>query len=104
MPSMMLIFRANFTEVVEITTTFTATPRGEQRFDSYIHVACIVRKITESTEERLDGQFTKQLKKLMEPVQIGDAYFKEMAEVQPGDNLEGLLDDLSTYKLEDEKE
>jgi hypothetical protein len=63
-----------------------------------------VRKITESTEERLDGEFTKQLKKLMEPVHIGDAHFKEMADVQPGDNLEGLLDDLSTYKLEDEKE
>lgn len=104
MPSMMLIFRANFTEVVEITTTFTATPREEQQFGSYIHVACIVRKITESTEERADGEFTKQLKKMMEPVQIGVAHFKRMTEVKKGDDLKGLLDDLSTFKLEDEKE
>ena len=103
MPSMMLIFRG--TEVVEITTTFTATPRGEQRFDSHITVVCMVREITaESSAERPDGECTKLLKKLMKPVHISDAYFTKMTELKKGDDLEGLLDDLPTLTLKDETE
>ncbi|XP_067048774.1 uncharacterized protein [Acropora muricata] len=78
-PSMMLIFRGNFTEVVEITTTFKATPKENQEFDSYIHVICIVRKI--STNEGNDGRFTRQLKELMVPVEIQDKYFEDMTKV-----------------------
>ena len=99
MPSMMLIFRGNFTEVVEITTTFTATPREDQRFNSYIHVTCIVRRITAESQspEHPDGEYTKLLKELMEkvkPIQIGDAYLKKMTEIKEGDELEDLLKDL----------
>lgn len=105
MPSMMLIFRGNFTEVVEIKTTFTAIPRGGQLFDSHIHVICIVRKITaESSAERPDGECTKLLKRLMKPVHISDAHYKKMTEVKEGDDLEGLLDDLPTFNLKDETE
>ena len=81
-PSMMLIFRGNCTEVVEITTTFTATPRGEQQFDSYIHVICIVREIAASTERCKDEEFTRQLKELMVPVKMQGEYFKKMTEVE----------------------
>ena len=78
MPSMMLIFRGNFTEVVEITTTFTATPRGDQQFASYIHVVCIVREIASSSESCNDKEFTRQLKELMVPVEIQKDYFEEI--------------------------
>lgn len=79
--SMMLIFRGNFTEVVEITTNFKATRREDQQFDSYIHVICNVREICESTEEGKDGKFTRQLKELMVPVEIQEEYFEEMTKV-----------------------
>ena len=102
---MMLIFRGNFTEVVEITTTFTATPKGEQQFESYIHVVCAVRKITaESSAEHPDGECTKLLKKLIKPVQISDAHFTKMTEIKKEDDFECLLDDLLTLNLEDESE
>ena len=105
MPSMMLIFRRNFTEVVEITTTFTATPRGDQRFDSHIFVICMVRKITaESSVERPDGECTKVLKKLMKPVHISDAYYTKMKELKEGDDLNGVLDVLPKLSLNDETE
>ena len=78
----MLIFRSNFTEVIEITTTFTATPRENQQFHSYIYVVCIVREISESTEEDEDGEFTRQLKELMVPVEIEEQYFKEVTKVK----------------------
>ena len=81
LPSMMLIFRGNFTEVVEITTTFTATPRGRQQFDSYVHAICIVREIVVSTEEGNDGKFTKQLKEMI-PIEIQKEYFEEMTKVE----------------------
>ena len=77
-PSMMLIFRGNFTEVVEITTTFKATLKEDQQFKSYIHVICIVREIS---KEGNDGTFTRQLKELMVPVEIQDKYFEEMTKV-----------------------
>ncbi|XP_078354147.1 uncharacterized protein LOC144638763 [Oculina patagonica] len=93
--SMMFIFRNNFTELVEITTTFTATPRGEQEFNSYIHVTCIVRQITEGN----DGESTKQLKMLVQPVHIQDNYFKEMTKVKEAKDLEKLPDALIELKV-----
>ena len=104
MPSMMLIFRGNFTEVVEITTTFTATRRGEQQFDSYIHVICIVREIVVSTEESKDDEFTRRLKELMVPVEIPGEYFKKMTKVDSKTGLPPaweLPDAFAELKVED---
>lgn len=105
MPSMMLVFRGNFTEVVEITTTFIAMPRGEHRFNSYIHVLCVVSEITaESSAKRLGGECTKLLKKVIKPVHISDDILRKMKELKKGDDLGGLLDDLPTFNLKDETE
>ena len=98
-PSMMLIFRGNFTEVVEITTTFKATLKENQEFDSYIHVICIVRKI--STKEGNDGRFTRQLKNLMVPVEIQEEYFEDMTKVK---EEEGLHDAFAKLKVGDTNE
>lgn len=99
MPSMMLFFRRYFT----ITTTFNATPREEQVFESYIHITCIVRKIKEGKDLK-DGEFTKQLKILMQPVTIQDEYFEEMTKVKAERDLENLPDPLSELKVEDKSE
>lgn len=51
--SMMLIFRNNFTAVVEIQTTAHATSRANDRpgmFESRIHVRCTYRKIKPGTD------------------------------------------------------
>ena len=106
LPSMMLIFRGNFTEVVEITTTFTATPKGEQKFDSYIHVTCIVRKIDASTgptEETKDGKFTKLLKELVH-LGIPKEYFEELTKIKKKKDLTPALqlsDAFAKLKVED---
>ena len=98
-PSMMLIFRENFTEVVEITTTFNATPIGGQQFDSYIHVTCVVRRI----DQGKDGRYTKRLKRYVQPVQIADKYFEKMTKVKEED-LDRLPDAFSDLEIEDEDE
>ena len=102
MPSMMVIFREGFTEVIEITTTFKATPRGNQRFDSYVHVTCIVQKIKEGK----DGNFTKQLKELMQPVKIEDEYFEKMTKVVEKKDLDlkSLPAALRKLEIKDEKD
>ena len=79
MPSMMLIIRGDFKEVVEITTTFTFTPRREQQFDSFIHVNCIVREIV--GKESKDDEFTRKLKELMVPGEIEGEYFEKLRKV-----------------------
>ena len=66
MPSMMLIFRNNATEVIEITTTFNATPSEENHFSSYVSVICQVRNISQGE----DGPHTTHLKKLMQTSNI----------------------------------
>lgn len=103
MPSMMLIFRGSFTEVVRITTIFTATPKGGQQFDSCIRVFCAVYKITpESSANHPDGEYTKLLRELMSL--ISDAHFTKMKNFKKEDDLNGLLDDLLTLNLKDEDE
>ncbi|XP_068684658.1 uncharacterized protein [Montipora foliosa] len=104
MPRMMLIFRENFTEVVEITTTFTATPREEQQFSSYIHVICIVRKISKPSEEGEDGKFTRRLKELKVPVEIHGEYFEEMTKVNAKTDLQQLGDAFAKLKVGDNNE
>ena len=94
----MLIFRQNFSEVVEITTTFNATRREEQEFRSFIHVICIVRNIL-PIEEGEDGKFTRQLKKWIQgPVKIPGEYFEDMRKVKKETDLP-QLDDAFAAKL-----
>ena len=92
MPSMMLIFRNNFTELIEITTTFNTTRREEHRFNSYVHVACIVREIREGE----DGPHTIRLKALMQPFNISVEYFDQvmsLRNVEDAQNLQSPLRD-----------
>ena len=92
MPSMMLIFRNNFTELIEITTTFNTTRREEHRFNSYVHVACIVREIREGE----DGPYTIRLKALMQPFNISVEYFDQvmsLRNVEDAQNLQSPLRD-----------
>lgn len=103
-PSMMLIFREyrDFSVVVEITTTFDATPREEQQFHSYIHVICIVRKITKEGE---DGTFTRQLKELMVPVfEMRREYLETMKKVKKETDLPQLHDAFAKLKVGDKNE
>lgn len=104
MNGMMLIFRENFTEVVEITTTFSATPKENKQFDSYIHVICIVRKICESTEEGNDGKFTRQLKELIVPVEVQKKYFEDMTKVKAEEDLPNLYDAFARLTVRDTNE
>ena len=58
MPSMVLIFRRNFSEVIEISTTFKALEVKKPRvaigtFDSYVNVRCIVRSISDPEDDIL---------------------------------------------------
>ena len=103
MPSMMLIFRENFTEVVEITTTFNATPKENQVFHSYIHVICIVREISPSKEGN-DGKFTRRLKELMVPVEIQEEYFESMTKVKEENGWQQLLHSFAKLNVGDTNE
>ena len=76
-PSMMVIFRKNFTELIEITTTFNATRREEHMFNSYVHVACTVRDISEDE----DGQLWHRFKEMMPLYDIPVEYFKAVVTV-----------------------
>ena len=95
LPSMMLIFRGNMTEVIEITTTFTATRNNEptNQFDSYVHVCCIVRSIR-SGDLSEDGRFTKQLKELMRPTFIKSSYYTSIRDAKSKDDLPDALQHL----------
>ena len=104
MPSMMLIFRNNWTEVIEINTTFTAWPREEHRFNSKVSVTCIVRKILEGE----DRPHTASLKELMQPFNIPDEYFKEVMNLKNEDDarklkiLQGYKDDENSEEGKEE--
>ena len=90
--SMMFILRNNFTELIEITTTFHATRREEHRFNSYVHVTCIVREIREGE----DGPHTIRLKALMQPFNISVEYFDQvmsLRNVEDAQNLQSPLRD-----------
>ena len=103
MPSMMLIFRNNFTELIEITTTFDATRREKHRFNSYVHVACIVREIREGE----DGPHTIHLKALMQPFNISVEYFDlviKLRNEEDAKNLPSPLGDEDDESEADESE
>ena len=63
-PTMMLIFRNNFSEVIEFSTSFKARYRPDIRigtYQSYVNVRCVVRRIRNTEHESL--QFLKSLKR-----------------------------------------
>lgn len=94
--SMMFIFRNNFTELIEITTTFHATRREEHRFNSYVHVTCIVREIREGE----DGPHTIRLKALMQPFNISVEYFDQVMSLRNEEDAQNLQ---SPVRDEDEE-
>ena len=98
MPSMMLIFRNNFTELIEITTTFNTTRREEHRFNSYVHVACIVREIREGE----DGPHTIRLKALMQPFNISVEYFDQVMSLRNEEDAQNLPNPLGDEDDESE--
>ena len=62
-PTMMLIFRNNFSEVIEFSTSFKARYRPDIRigtYQSYVNVRCIVRRIRNTEHESI--QYLKSLK------------------------------------------
>lgn len=93
---MMFIFRNNFTELIEITTTFHATRREEHRFNSYVHVTCIVREIREGE----DGPHTIRLKALMQPFNISVEYFDQVMSLRNEEDAQNLQ---SPVRDEDEE-
>ena len=96
MNSMMHIFRNNFSQLVEITTNFDATPMEDKMFNSYVHVTCIVREIrnVQGTE---DGEYTRQLKAVMVPAAIPDSYFARMKDTKEAVKEDKELDFVSDY-------
>jgi hypothetical protein len=81
--NMMLIFRNEFTEVIEITTNANATmnpPKTENgTFDSYVHVLCTRRKIKNKQEDIKGGKF-ETMKKLIKPVKISKDHIDNVLE------------------------
>lgn len=98
MPSMMFIFRNNFTELIEITTTFSATRREKHRFNSYVNVACIVREIREGE----DGPHTIRLKALMQPFNISVEYFDQVMSLRNEEDAQNLPNPLGDEDDESE--
>ena len=112
LPSMMLIIDSNFTQVVEITTTFCAKrlPLVMNRFHGYIHVVCIVRSINEGADVT-DKKFTQLLKGLVQGDSDGKRFsVKEYFEVlskatrEEGLKLPDLFHNLSFDKPKEEEE
>ena len=80
MPRVMLIFRNDFSRVIEITTSFYAKPgKGLYTFNSSVSVTCIVRDIKKGCSG--DGQHTSYLRWLMQPPDIPDIYFEKVNEI-----------------------
>lgn len=86
MSSMMLILRNNFAELIEIITTFTARRRAEHRFNSYVHVTCIVREI----QEGKDGPYTIRLKELVQPLNISVEYFDRVMKIRSAEDAQNF--------------
>ena len=112
LPSMMLIIESNFTQVVEITTTFCAKrlPRVINRFHGYIHVVCIVRSIDEGADVT-DEKFTKLLKGLVQGDSDGKRfsvkeYFEVLSKATKKKDLKlpDLFHNLSFDKPKEEEE
>lgn len=79
MPRMMLIFRNDFSRVIEITTSFYAKPGKGRTFNSSVSVTCIVRDIKKGCSG--DGPHTSYLRWLMQPADIPDKYFEKVNEI-----------------------
>ena len=97
MPSMMLIFSNDIKRVIEITTTFTATPKKHFKFKSYVNVTCIVRDISE-------GPCSEFFKALMQPLNIREEYFEEVMKISNKENAETLKSPLRDEDSEESSE
>ena len=97
MPSMMLIFGNDIKRVIEITTTFTATPKEDFKFESYVNVTCIVRDISE-------GPCSELLTALMQPLNIREKYFEEVLKIRNKGNAETLKSPLRDEDSEESSE
>ena len=97
MPSMMLIFSNDIKRVIEITTTFTATPKKLFKFESYVNVTCIVRDISK-------GPCSKLFKALMQPLNIREEYFAEVMKISNKRNAEALKSPLRDEDSEESSE
>ncbi|CAH3155727.1 unnamed protein product [Porites evermanni] len=113
LPSMMLIIDSDFTQVVEITTTFRAKrlPDVINLFQGYIHVVCIVRSIN-NLEGKSDEEFTQLLRRFVQGDSDGNRFSvkKEYFEVlskatkKKGLKLPDLFENLNICKLKKEEE
>ncbi|PFX11861.1 hypothetical protein AWC38_SpisGene24274 [Stylophora pistillata] len=83
---------------VEIDKEFTAKPKGDQVFESSVHVSYIVQDI----QPGKDGKDVKQLKEFMSPAKIRDEYFQEVFKVKNETDVENLHLLLKEIKIEDE--
>ena len=82
--NMMLIFRNNFSEVIEITTNADATMnRQDGTYDSHISVLCIRRAIN-SNEEDIEGGKFERMKKYCMPVEVRGNYNDDVSSVFSG--------------------
>ncbi len=82
--NMMLIFRNNFSEVIEITTNADATMnRQDGTYDSHISVLCIRRAIN-SNEEDIEGGKFETMKKYCMPVEVRGNYNDDVSSVFSG--------------------
>ena len=77
--SMMVIFRNNLTELIEITTTFDAKLREDHLFNSYVHVTCIVRDISADEDGELFNIF-KEITRKDIPAECRRAVVTEVSE------------------------
>ncbi len=82
--NMMLIFRNNFSEVIEITTNADATMNPQNgTFQSHISVLCIRRAIN-SNEEDIEGGKFETMKKYSMPVEVRENYIDDVSSVFSG--------------------
>ncbi len=97
--NMMLIFRNNFSEVLEITTNADATMnRQDGTYDSHINVLCIRRAIN-SNEEDIEGGKFETMKKYCMPIEVRENYNDDVLSVFSGGEDEDLQTRLNELVL-----
>lgn len=103
LPRMMVIVRGNFTQVIEITTTFNASRESESLYHSYVHIACIVRSVVQGGTDIEDRPFTKLLKSMLKHKQIKNSYVEDVRKIKTEKDLESLPDALDHLEIEEEE-
>ena len=83
--NMILIFRNNFSEVIDITTNADATMnRQNGTIQSHISVVCIRRAINSNEEDIKGGKFETMKKYCMPPVEVRENYNDDVSSVFGG--------------------